>query len=246
MGGWDYVADNRDLIFDGFRTTVWLTVSSGLLSLILGTLLAIMRVGPIPPLRWLGTTYVTIVRNTPLTLLFIFSTFGLPRMEIRLSFTAFAIVALTTYTTAFVCEGVRSGINTVDPGEVEAARSIGLSFRLVLRLVVLPQAFRAVIPPLTGVLNALLKNTSVAVAFNVAEANQVLRRLQNNDASATFPLLLTTAFGYMVLAAVLFGGSWVLEKKVDPERTGRDLGLSPSAAMEAQAGAGGLGGAGGS
>jgi glutamate transport system permease protein len=240
VGGWDYVADNRDLILDGFRTTVWLTVSSGLLSLLLGTLLAIMRVGPIPPLRWLGTFYVTIVRNTPLTLVFIFSTFGLPRMEIRLSFVAFAIVALTTYTTAFVCEAVRSGINAVDPGEVEAARSIGLPFRLVLTMVVLPQAFRAVIPPLTGVLNALLKNTSVAVAFNVAEANQVLRRLQNNDASATFPLLITTAFGYMVLASVLFAGSWLLERKVDPERTGRDLGLPPRAAMDSQASAAGL------
>lgn len=221
MGGWDHVADNRDLIIDGFGTTVWLTVSAGLLSLVLGTLLAVMRVGPIPPLRWLGTGYVTLVRNTPLTLLFIFSTFGLPRMEIRLSFVAFAIVALTVYTTAFVCEGVRSGINSVDSGEVEAARSLGLPFRQVLRLVVLPQAFRAVIPPLTGVFNALLKNTSVAVAFNVAEANQVLRRLQNADASATFPLLITTALGYMVLASILFLGSWLLERAVDPERKGR-------------------------
>lgn len=222
MGGWEYVNDHRDLILDGFRTTVWLTVASGLLSLVFGTLLAVMRVGPIPPLRWLGSTYVTLVRNTPLTLIFIFSTFGLPRMEVRLSFVAFAIVALTVYTTAFVCEGVRSGINSVDSGEVEAARALGLPFRQVLSLVVLPQAFRAIIPPLTGVFNALLKNTSVAVAFNVAEANQVLRRLQNDDASATFPLLLTTAFGYMVLATVLFVGAWLLERAVDPERKGRD------------------------
>jgi glutamate transport system permease protein len=229
VGGWDYVWENRDLILDGFRTTVWLTVASGVLSLVLGTLLAVMRVGPIPPLRWLGTTYVTIVRNTPLTLVFIFSTFGLPRMEIRLSFVAFAIVALTVYTTAFVCEGVRSGINSVDPGEVEAARSIGLPFRRVLSLVVLPQAFRAIVPPLTGVFNALLKNTSVAVAFNVAEANQVLRRLQNADASATFPLLITTGIGYMVLAAVLFTGSWLLERAVDPERKGRQQAPIPMA-----------------
>lgn len=228
MGGWDYVWDERGLILDGFRTTVWLTVCAGVLSLVFGTLLAVMRVGPIPPLRWLGSIYVTVVRNTPLTLVFIFSTFGLPRLEVRLSFVAFAIVALTVYTTAFVCEGVRSGINSVDSGEVEAARSVGLRFRQVLSLVVLPQAFRAVIPPLTGVFNALLKNTSVAVAFNVAEANQVLRRLQNADASATFPLLLTTAFGYIVLAAVLFVGSGLLERAVDPERTGRQHGPVPA------------------
>lgn len=245
MGGWDHVWENRDLIVDGFGTTVWLTVASAVLSLVFGTLLAVMRVGPIPPLRWFGTTYVTLVRNTPLTLLFIFSTFGLPRMEVRLSFVAFAIVALSVYTTAFVCEAVRSGINAVDSGEIEAARAIGLPFRQVLALVVLPQAFKAVIPPLTGVINALLKNTSVAVAFNVAEANQVLRRLQNDDASATFPLLFTTAFGYMVLASVLFGGAWLLERKVDPKRTGRTKGLAPRAALDAQVSAGGSGAAGG-
>ncbi len=212
----DHVWENRDLILDGFGTTVWLTVSAGVLSLLVGTLLAVARVGPVPPLRGLGATYVTIVRNTPLTLVFVFSTFGLPRMGVRLSFTAFAVVALTTYTSAFVCEAVRSGINSVDSGEVEAARAIGLPFRRVLSLVVLPQALRAVIPPLASVLNALLKNTSVAVAFNVAEANQVLRRLQNADASATFPLLFTTAFGYIVLASVIFAGARLLEHRVDP------------------------------
>ncbi len=210
----DTVWESRDLILDGFGTTVFLFVVSALLSMTFGTLLAVMRVGPIPPLRAAGTLYVTLVRNTPLTLLFVFSTFGLPRMDVRLSFTAFAIVALTIYTTAFVCEAVRSGISSVARGEIEAARALGLPFRKVLRLVVLPQAFRAVLPPLTSVLNALLKNTSVAVAFNVAEATQVFRRLQNADASATFPLLMITALGYVFLAAILLGGSRVLERRV--------------------------------
>lgn len=209
----DAVWDNRDLILEGFRTTVFLFLVSGLLSLVAGTLLAIMRVGPILPLRMAGTTYVGLVRNTPLTLLFVFSTFGLPRMDVRLSFTTFAIVALSVYTSSFVCEAVRSGINSVDRGEVEAARAIGLPFRRVLGLVVLPQAFRAVLPPLTNVLNALLKNTSVAVAFNVTEATQVFRRLQNSNASATFPLLFTTALGYMLLAAILFGLARLVERR---------------------------------
>jgi glutamate transport system permease protein len=210
----DHVWENRELILDGFLMTVRLFAVSGLLALIFGTLLAIMRVGPIPPLRWAGSTYVTLVRNTPLTLVFVFSTFGLPRMEVRLDFVTFAIVALTIYTSAFVCEAVRSGINSVAAGEVEAARALGLPFRRVLSLVVLPQSFRAVIPPLTGVLNALLKNTSVAVAFNVAEANAIFRRLQNADGSATFPLLFTTAVGYIVLAAILFAVSRLIERRV--------------------------------
>jgi len=208
----DFVWEQRDVILRGFGTTVLLAVSSGLLAFIFGTLLAVMRVGPVPPLRWAGSAYVTVVRNTPLTLVFVFCTFGLPRMEVRLAFVTFAIIALTVYTSAFVCEAVRSGINSVEAGEIEAARAVGLPFHQILSLVVLPQAFRAVIPPLGSVYNALVKNTSVAVAFSVAEASSIFRRLANDDASATWSLLLTTAVGYMVLAAVVFAAARILER----------------------------------
>lgn len=210
----DFVWDQRDLILEGFWRTVQLAALSGALSLIFGTLLAVMRVGPIPPLRWAGATYVTIVRNTPLTLVFIFSTFGLPRLEVRFSFFVFAVVALTVYTSAFVCEAVRSGINSVADGEIEAARSIGLPFRQTLGLVVLPQAFRAVVPLLASVFIALTKNTSIAVAFSVAEATSILRRLQNEDASATFPLLIVTAAGYLVITLALSFAFSRIERRV--------------------------------
>lgn len=209
----DYVIENRGDILDGFLMTLRLTLVSGVLSMLIGTALAIMRVGPIPPLRWAGALYVTVVRNSPLTLVFVFTTFGLPRMEIRLEFVTFAIIALTVYTSAFVCEAVRSGVASVAPGEIEAARSVGLTFGATMRLVVLPQALRNVIAPLGNVFNALLKNTSVAVAFSVAEANAILRRLQNSNGAATWPLLFTTAFGYIVLAAVLFGIVRLLERR---------------------------------
>lgn len=209
----DYVIEQREVILEGFVRTVWLAGASGGLSLVIGTILAVMRVGPIPPLRWAGTAYVTLVRNTPLTLIFVFSTFGLPRMNVTLSFTTFAIIALTTYTSAFVCEAVRSGINSVAAGEIEAARAVGLGFGPTLRLVVLPQAFRAILPPLSTVFNALVKNTSVAVAFSVAEAMSILRRLQNADGSATWPLLFTTALGYIVLALAVSFAFTQLEKR---------------------------------
>ena len=199
----DFVWDQRELILEGFGRTLQLAAASGALALVFGTLLAVMRVCPIPPLRWAGATYVTVVRNTPLTLVFIFSTFGLPRLEIRFSFFVFAVIALTVYTSAFVCEAVRSGINSVADGEIEAARSIGLAFRQTLGLVVLPQAFRAIIPLLSSIFIALTKNTSIAVAFSVTEATSILRRLQNDDARATFPLLIVTAAGYLVLTLVL-------------------------------------------
>jgi glutamate transport system permease protein len=157
---------------------------------------------------------VTVVRNTPLTLVFVFSAFGLPRLDIRFSFVTFAVIALTAYTSAFVCEVVRSGIRSVAAGEIEAARSIGLPFGQILTLVVLPLAFRAVIPPLSSVFIALTKNTSIAVAFSVAEATSILRRLQNQDASATFPLLFTTAAGYLILTLALSAAFSRLERRV--------------------------------
>jgi glutamate transport system permease protein len=214
----DFVWDQRDLILEGFGRTLQLAAASGVLALVFGTLLAVMRVCPIPPLRWAGATYVTIVRNTPLTLVFIFSTFGLPRLEIRFSFFVFAVIALTVYTSAFVCEAVRSGINSVADGEIEAARSIGLQFRQTLGLVVLPQAFRAVVPLLSSIFIALTKNTSIAVAFSVAEATSILRRLQNDDARATFPLLIVTALGYLVITLVLSFVFSRLERRVAAAR----------------------------
>jgi len=210
----DYVFEHRADILDGFLVTIRLTVVAGLASMVIGTLLAVFRVGPIPPLRFLGTTYVTLVRNTPLTLIFVFTTFGLPRMGIRLEFVTFATIALTVYTSAFVCEAVRSGVGSVASGEVEAARAIGLRFGQTMRFVVLPQALRAVVAPLGGVFNALLKNTSVAVAFSVVEANSMLRRLQNANGAATWPLLITTALGYVLLAAILFGIVRLVERRL--------------------------------
>ena len=210
----DFVIEQRSLILEGFWTTIRLAALSGAISLVLGTLLAVLRVGPVPPLRWAGAAYVTALRNTPLTLVFVFSTFGLPRLDVRLSFFTFAVIALSAYTAAFVCESVRSGINSVAPGEIEAARAMGLRFGQTLRSVVLPQAFGAVIPPLTSVFIALTKNTSIAVAFSVAEAASILRRLQNQDAGATFPLLFTTAAGYVVLTLAISVAFRRLERRV--------------------------------
>ena len=210
----DVLLDQRSLILDGFLMTLRLTAVSGVLSIVIGTLLAILRVCPIPPLRAAAGTYVILLRNTPLTLVFILVAFGFPRIDIRLSFVAFATVALTAYTCTFVCEAIRSGINAIDGGEIEAARSIGLPFRRVMSLVVLPQAFRRVIPPMGSVLIALTKNTSIAAAFSVTEATQVARRLANSFASATIPILVGTAVGYLVITLVMSGGFAVLERRV--------------------------------
>ena len=173
----DAIVDNLDAYRQGFVTTLTLTVIASALALVLGTLLAAMRVSPIPTLRGAGTTYVAVVRNTPLTVLFFFVVFVLPQLDIGLSFFVFAVIAVTVYHAAFFCEAVRSGINSVAAGQAEAARSIGLTFIQSLRLVILPQAFRTVVPPLINVVIALTKNTSIAAAFGTIELTAIGTRL---------------------------------------------------------------------
>ena len=207
------VLDNLAAYREGFVATLALTVVSAVLALLLGTLLAGARVSPAPPLRWAGAAYVETVRNTPLTIVFFFSAFVLPQLNIGLSFFTFAVIALAVYHAAFFCEALRSGINSVGVGQTEAARSIGLTFGQSLRLVVLPQAFRTVIPPLINVFIALTKNTSIASAFGVVELTSIGTRL---SAATGQPIGVLTgvALFYLVITipSALLAGS--VERRV--------------------------------
>jgi glutamate transport system permease protein len=193
------VVDNLDAYRQGFVTTLALTALSSVLALALGTVLAAMRVSPVPTLRGAGAAYVEVVRNTPLTVAFFFVVFVLPQLDIHLSFFVFAVIAVTVYHAAFFCEAVRSGINAVGVGQAEAARSIGLTFIQSLRLVILPQAFRTVVPPLINVVIALTKNTSIAAAFGVLELTAVGVRLANANADAVIPVLVGVVACYLLL-----------------------------------------------
>ena len=210
----DAVIQNLDVLAEGFRTTISLTLLAAMGALVLGTLIAAMRVSPVPPLQWVGAFYVQTVRNTPLTVVLIFFAFGLPEVDVTVSYYAFAVAGLIVYTAAFVAEAVRSGINSVPSGQAEAARSVGMTFLQSLRIVVLPQALRTVIPPLGSVFIALLKNTSIAMIVGVTEAMGTTYRLINQFGSAVIAILLAVALAYLVLAllsAAFFG--W-LERKV--------------------------------
>jgi glutamate transport system permease protein len=195
----DAVLDNLDAYREGFVTTLELSVLASVLALLLGTVLAAMRVSPVPTLRAAGTAYVELVRNTPLTLVFFFMVFVLPQVDIKLPFFVFAVMALTIYHAAFFCEAVRSGINAVGVGQAEAARSIGLTFGQSLQLVVLPQALRTVIPPLINVVIALIKNSSIAAAFAVVELTATGTRLANANGDAVIPILAGVAVCYLFL-----------------------------------------------
>ena len=195
----DFLTDNASLLWRAFVTTLSLSLLAGLLALVLGTLLAAMRVSPIPPLRGLATFYVETFRNTPLTVVFFFIIFGLPQIDFVIGFFPGAVLSVGLYTAAFVCEAVRSGVNAVSGGQAEAARALGLTFGQSLREVVLPQAFRTVVPPLGNVLIAMVKNTSIAAGFSVSELSSLLPRLVNADAGDLTLVLVGVVVGYMVI-----------------------------------------------
>ena len=211
----DAVLDNAALYWEGFRTTLSLTLISAVIALVLGTVLGAFRVSPVAPLRWLGTTYVELVRNTPLTLVFIFFVFVGPQLGFTpSSFFVPAVLALSIYTAAFVCEAVRSGVNSVGVGQAEAARAVGLTFTQTLRAVVMPQALRTVIPPLINIFIALTKNSSVAGGFFVADLFGTGRRLANANPGDVVAVLIGVAVCYLVItipAGILAG---VLERRV--------------------------------
>jgi glutamate transport system permease protein len=209
-----FLADNFGLLWDAFLTTLRLSVLAGLLALVLGTLLAAARVSPIPPLRGLATFYVEVFRNTPLTVVFFFMIFGLPQIDFILGFFTGAVLSLGLYTAAFVCEAVRSGINAVSAGQAEASRAIGLTFGQSLREVVLPQAFRTVVPPLGNVFIAMVKNSSIAAGFAVSELSSLLPRLVNADAGQLTAVLLGVVAAYMLITLPLAFGVHRLERRV--------------------------------
>ena len=195
--------DNLGLYGSAFAGTVRLFLVAAVGSIIGGTLLAAMRVSPVPILRAFGTGYVNIVRNTPLTLVFFFFAFAYPRLEIAdLSFFTRACVALIVYTSAFVCEVVRSGVNTVPVGQAEASRALGFTFGQTLGSVVLPQALRSVVPPLTSIEIALLKNTTIAAGFSVFEAGGIYQNLSERGYNVLVGLL-WVAVGFLILVVPL-------------------------------------------
>ncbi|UCM90833.1 amino acid ABC transporter permease [Streptomyces marincola] len=203
----DFLDLDRYDLFGAFWTTVQLTVFSAIGSLILGTVLAAMRVSPVPIMRAFGTVYVHIFRNTPLTLIIVACSqllaytlgmsmgaeFATDTMSFRL-----AVLGFVLYTATFVCEALRSGINTVPVGQAEAARALGLGFTQVLTLIVLPQAFRAVVAPLANVLIALTKNTTVAAAIGVPEAALLMSDMVEQEAQL-LPIAMLFGFGFIVL-----------------------------------------------
>ncbi len=200
--------------YDGlqaFRTTIYLTLLSAFFALLIGTGVAVMRVSPVRVLQVIGSAYVNIVRNTPLTLVIVFCNLGL-FLQLGVSLAnkdsntfitdnnfRLAVLGLSVYHASFVAEAIRSGVNTVPLGQAEAARAIGLPFLKTLRYVVLPQAFRGAIAPLGNVLIALTKNSTVASVIGVTEASAVMKVMMENRPDVIFVVFGIFAVGFVIL-----------------------------------------------
>ena len=210
----DAIIENLPRFIDGFLMTLRLLVISGLGALAIGMLIAAMRISPVAAFRIFATGYTELIRNTPLTLVLFFCAFVLPYLGIRFDYVVLALIGLTVYTSPFVAEAIRSGINGVSIGQAEAARAIGLTFSQTLSSVVMPQAIRMVIPPLINVIIALTKNTSVAGGFAVAELFLSSRRLINDNGNATVAILLAVAVFYLIITVPLGQFANRLEKRV--------------------------------
>ena len=208
----DVLTDNFALYGEGFLGTVELTVYASALALVLGFVMASFRVAPVGSFRVFGTVWVTVLRNTPLTLLFFAVMLGLPRFGIVLPFEVFAVLALGCYTSAFICEVLRSGINTVPRGQGEAARSLGMTFTQTLGAVVLPQAFRTVIPPIGSTLIALAKNSAIAGAFSVTELLGTYKTLSELGYNIVWTFV-WIAVGYLIITLTISAIFHVLEKR---------------------------------
>ncbi|MFM9886453.1 MAG: amino acid ABC transporter permease [Burkholderiales bacterium] len=153
--------DSLPALFDGAITTAQLTLLSVTLGLALGVVFGLCRVSSTASLRWFGVAYVTLFRGIPLLVTLLFLYYGLPSIDIRLSAFAVAVIALSLTNGAYVTEIVRAGIQSIDPGQMRAARSLGMSYARAMRRIILPQAIRRVLPPITNESITLLKNTAL-------------------------------------------------------------------------------------
>jgi aspartate/glutamate/glutamine transport system permease protein len=203
-------------LLQGYKMTILLTLAATLPTLALGTLVGMMRVIPSRFGRILGTIYVEFFRNIPLLIVLFFVYHGLPRAGLTFSAFNCALIAISVYTAAFVAEVVRAGIQAIHKGQLEAARSLGLSYIQMMRFVVLPQAFSITVPPLGNIFIAMLKNTSLASTIAVAELLYQAEVLDSRT-FRTFEIFITVGILYLTLTLPLGALVNGLERRLAPK-----------------------------
>jgi len=213
----DVLRDNLAALGQGVLTTLEITALAFVSAVLLGTLIAVFRVSPIPPLRILGAVYVELLRNVPLLSLLILFAYGLPYVGVTFSLFTTAVVCLALVSGAFACETVRAGINGVPVGQAEAARALGMTFSQSLALVILPQALRTMVQPLVNIFIGVALGSSLAAAVAVGELTYAAQQVGNKTAESML-LFVISALVYIVIALLGGGAGSVLERRLAVRR----------------------------
>jgi aspartate/glutamate/glutamine transport system permease protein len=209
---WSVLGENAGALAQGLLVTLEVSVLALILALVLGVLVATLRVAPSAPLRRIGTAYVEFLRNIPLLVQLFFLFFALPSIGIRLEAFVCGVLALGVYTSAFVAEAIRSGIAAVPKGQLEAALSSGMSYSLAMRTIVLPQAIEKTIPPLGNTTLNLIKNSSLVSTVSVLDVLGTANLLGARSFQYV-PMFAGAAICYLILTLPTAFAVNVLEKR---------------------------------
>jgi polar amino acid transport system permease protein len=226
MPGWDWGAFSTYLVniylLEGAWTTVWLSVVTMAFGLVLGLLVAIMHMSRNPVLRSMARFYLWIMRGTPLLVQLIIIYTGLPQIGIRLSVVQSALLGLSLNEGAYLSEIIRAGILSVPKGQFDAARAVGMNYPTLMRVVVMPQAARVIIPPLGNNFNGLLKTTSITSVISMEE---LLRRGQMliQVEFRVLEIFTVAALYYLALISL-----WGLVQRRLEDHFGRAVGPAPA------------------
>ncbi len=205
-------AANLSLLLEGFRVTIELTALCTLLCVPLGALVGLSRTAPIAAMRAAGTIYVEFLRNIPPLILLFFFFFGLPGAGITIDGFTCGALAITLYTSAFVAEAVRAGINAVDRGQVDAVRSLGFGYFGALRYVIFPQAVAIALPALGNILIGIVKNTALVASIGVADVMHQGEVVESHTFK-TFSTFATVAVLYLMLIVPISLGFAALDRR---------------------------------
>lgn len=190
---------NIRYLLQGLLVTIEVSVISIILSFILGAILGVTRFSKIKYLSAIVGFFIDIIRNLPLLLIIFFTYFGLPTFGIRLEIMPAAITALTVFESAMCSEIFRSGLNAVDTGQMEAARSNGMSYVQAMYHVVFPQALKMMIPPLLSQFVSLVKDTSLATIIVLPDLLYHAQNVYGQNTNYLIPMFVALAGMYFVV-----------------------------------------------
>lgn len=213
MIDWSILTDNWNLYLEGFRNTLLASLAALIGSFVLGTLIAVFRIAPLRMLNVIGEAYVEFFRNIPLLLVVYMFFLGLPALGITLNGFISGTLGLMIYTSSYIAEAIRAGIQSVPRGQTEAARSSGLTYNQTMRYVVLPQAMKIVIPPISNQFLNLVKNSSilgVVAGLDLMYYGDIV----NSDTYDTVSSYAFVALFYLILTFPLSLASRSLERKL--------------------------------